>query len=898
VHDVSILDDDARARWAEFRRAPFRRDVLPPLIARCDAARRDAAANLVADPAALAELLAAAVVGDHLRRVQSLPLVPSMVALLVAADMLAPDDAVALLDLRSADERAFVATIVPRLAPAALWPLLERLLAAPALMAHFDALTPALRRAAALDGPRTVALLRSADRAPHLAALLPHLDGDARAAARSHVLSHLSRRTGLFDQLELLSRALPALTDADLAPLRRRLDLPDLAALPDWLAPRLRAEWDRLDAVRGARARLDAWESRLDAIGPLLTADDARRWLAALVFALVDDPQQAFRLQVGIPRELADEAADLLESRLSAPILCDALVWLARPHGGRIAARAMRTILATELPDAERRHLLGALLPVLPPPERRRAAATILADPERTTADELRAAAYLEGDRLRAAAQQLLDAAPLAAPRPSPALSPALAVAPLAALAAQLAGDDRDAVLSAAWALAAQLDRGARWTSLRALAPLIAPADAARLAESVLAEPSLPPQARAAMLALLPDDRVLPHLRAAADDVPPTVDRWHVLGELAGDRPDGGALLRRLYREREQAGALAPDEVVAFPPWARDVALWRAYAEHMRAHPWRPYAGWLLGAAARELPEQERGPVLDAALAEFAAIVATPTSPGNDDGPFVDLADLLSEPQVRRALELCARMQPHGWGGDLERSRLHLHLRLAALGRVDEAAAAIAAIDRPDLRAWATGALAGVRLSRGAAWSTARPDAPADPEHRYNTLAGLLWALGEPASPVPEDIIAGALALLPGVDPELLNPAVRELARLRIDPPRWADVVRAHATGDVRVALLLDLAERTTSQPLAAEALAFAESDALDPDDIIADVLRAHALLPPAVLARWLTRWLAAGRSLSELHELPFAPALRTLGGPAAVRAAADALVGVADLLT
>lgn len=912
-----VFDADARARWSEYRRAPLRRDLLDPLLAACDAARSSAAAALLAADTdaqradALGPLLAHAVVAGHLRSLRARPINPRMVALLVAADMLGADEAALLLDLRSADERVLIASLVPRLSPAALWTVVDRLLAAPALMAHFDALTPALRRAAALDAPRTVALLRTPERAPDLAALLPHLAGDALTCAREHVLSSMLRRTALFDQLDLLRRALPALTDADLQPLRFRWrDLPpDLAArgLPAvraWIDPHLRREWQRIAALADARARLDAWESRLDALGPLVTLDDARRWLAELVSALAVDPEQSFRLQVGIPAELADEAADLLAAALPAPALCEALVWLARPHGGRVAARAMRTIAATdELPDDRRRHLLGTLLPLLPPPERRRAAAAILADPARTSDDELRAAAHLEGERLRAAARDLLHAAPLAPPHASPALAPALAVAPLADLAAALAGDDRDVVLAGARRLA---DRGPAWIGLRALAPLLAPAEAARLADVALADPDLPPPARAALLPLLPAERQLPRLRRAAAELPPTPTRWHTLAELVAEVPGprDGELLRDLHRELRALGALAPDEVVAFPPWARDVDLWREYARHMRAHPWRPYAGWLLGAAARELPDDERGPALDAALDEFAAIVATPTSPGNDAGPFVELADLLSEPQVRRALDLVERMRPHGWGSDLEHARLHLHLRLAALGRADEAAAAIADLADPGLRAWGSGALAGRLAIHGAAWPgvPVPEDSLSDPARRFDVLAGAAWSLAD--TPVPEDTFEALLALLPGIDPDLRDAAVRDLARLRgVPPARLAAVVRAHAEGEDRLALLIDLAlaapDLESARALADDALAGA--DDLSPADALEHVLRAHSLLAPPTLARWFARWLDAPADrppLTDLRELPFAPALLSLGGPATVRAAAEALLAAVDLLS
>lgn len=322
----------------------------------------------------------------------------------------------------------------------------------------------------------------------------------------------------------------------------------------------------------------------------------------------------------------------------------------------------------------------------------------------------------------------------------------------------------------------------------------------------------------------------------------------------------------------------------------------------MRRHPRRPYAGWLLGAAARELPEGERGPVLDAALDEFAQIVATPTSPGNDDGPFVELADLLSEPQVRRALDLVAEMDRHGWGVDLEHARLHLHLRLAALGRLDEAAAAIAELRQPGLRPWATGALAGVRLVRGDPWSAVAPTLAPD----YDPLAGLLWALEDRLSPVPEDILDGILALLPGVEPDLRGSLVHQLGDLRLDPSRWAAIVRTHATADRRVTLLLELAnalsatDPTTARTLAHDALAHADTDAVPADDIIADLLRAHPLLRPDDLTRWLIRWLTAAPHrtlLGDLDDLPLAPALHTLGGAPLVRAAAEAILATFDLL-
>lgn len=115
-----------------------------------------------------------------------------------------------------------------------------------------------------------------------------------------------------------------------------------------------------------------------------------------------------------------------------------------------------------------------------------------------------------------------------------------------------------------------------------------------------------------------------------------------------------------------------------------ELAVAKRIAEE-RARWGAPFTAWRLGDQARDLPEGERGPILDRAIDELAAIALTPVSPGNDEGPIWALGRMLDEPRVRRALTIVDHMESADWKGDLCAARASLIARLALLGHADEA---------------------------------------------------------------------------------------------------------------------------------------------------------------------------------------------------------------------
>ncbi|MCA9567016.1 MAG: hypothetical protein KC656_04200 [Myxococcales bacterium] len=105
---------------------------------------------------------------------------------------------------------------------------------------------------------------------------------------------------------------------------------------------------------------------------------------------------------------------------------------------------------------------------------------------------------------------------------------------------------------------------------------------------------------------------------------------------------------------------------------------------------------WDLQDEATLVEGDARRAVLDAAIAAFDAIADAPIDPGNDEGPFFTVADLMDLDQVQRAFGVLERMAPHPWCYRSGGSRAALLGRLAQLGRHEEAEARMAGFDSTD----------------------------------------------------------------------------------------------------------------------------------------------------------------------------------------------------------
>lgn len=118
------------------------------------------------------------------------------------------------------------------------------------------------------------------------------------------------------------------------------------------------------------------------------------------------------------------------------------------------------------------------------------------------------------------------------------------------------------------------------------------------------------------------------------------------------------------------------------------------------------FTAWRLGRWALRLTGDERVAVLTRALDAFERLIPTPIGPGNDAGPFCEIADALSEDQTRRALAITARMRAAGWGEEGQAASASLAARLARLGHHAEARIVVADLDESERR-WFEEELAG-----------------------------------------------------------------------------------------------------------------------------------------------------------------------------------------------
>ncbi|MBK7071292.1 MAG: hypothetical protein IPH44_03215 [Myxococcales bacterium] len=196
------------------------------------------------------------------------------------------------------------------------------------------------------------------------------------------------------------------------------------------------------------------------------------------------------------------------------------------------------------------------------------------------------------------------------------------------------------------------------------------------------------------------------------------------------------ALDRQLRAVRAMA-LFAPVPRGWIPEGLWDAAWTRAEIARELATP-SDFAGWRLGWWAPRLPRAERARVLDLAIDAFERLIPTPLGPGNDAGPFCDVAGALSLAQTRRAVAIVERMRAASWGEEARHATSALAARLVALGHAAEAAPLFAragepgapaqptpnpidARDRPAcVRAWNAG------LHRSVARARRAPSAPGD----------------------------------------------------------------------------------------------------------------------------------------------------------------------------
>ncbi len=144
---------------------------------------------------------------------------------------------------------------------------------------------------------------------------------------------------------------------------------------------------------------------------------------------------------------------------------------------------------------------------------------------------------------------------------------------------------------------------------------------------------------------------------------------------LATADEDGrrAALSRQLQAVLDLTG-LEPTSIDALQPLWDEPMIDAHHAKELAAL--GPLSGWRLGELALLLPPERRARALDDALFAFAHVTATPIGPGNDDGPFCDIAHALSTQQARRALELVHAMQRAGWHDEARTAEAALVARL------------------------------------------------------------------------------------------------------------------------------------------------------------------------------------------------------------------------------
>ncbi len=350
----------------------------------------------------------------------------------------------------------------------------------------------------------------------------------------------------------------------------------------------------------------------------------------------------------------------------------------------------------------------------------------------------------------------------------------------------------------------------------------------------------------------------------------------------------------------------------------REEPPWRALPD-----PTDPFIAWTLGELAEGAPEPERASLVRRAIDAFDAIALSPISPGNDLGPFTQMAHLMNADEVRRALTVTERMAGADWSftgdygshEDLSRARQYLVARLAGLGLLDEAESLLPTITDGASRAEALGRMRGHRIVQGSSWQSPLCEPLFQDGKRFlDLLRGLTRVLELPAHPPPEALLADCIAHVHAEPDE----ETRTSAVILMEdwfpagsPERWFSAICASipATDWLHVDALFRLSVVAQTSPVGprvvqtaiARMLARVEGDHvrwLDGIYAVRDVLPFREVL--ALFATALITTARASRALllQELHVIHDLEALLSwLGGEPSLGATAEAIDEVERLL-
>ncbi|MEO8705750.1 MAG: hypothetical protein ABI867_37310 [Kofleriaceae bacterium] len=322
-----------------------------------------------------------------------------------------------------------------------------------------------------------------------------------------------------------------------------------------------------------------------------------------------------------------------------------------------------------------------------------------------------------------------------------------------------------------------------------------------------------PPRLAGTWLAMLPDaelDAALAPYLERAFQLPDRYDGWDQVTDLVRALPEARADAIVLARFEQRAASPDFDATEAYSVPSKDPEIARRAIACELAAP-SVYAGWRLGSWAADLPEVDREPIVDEAIAAFARIAAIPTSPGNDAGPFCELAALLDAERVHRALAIVARMaETPGWE-ELDTVRSSLACRFAELGCFGEAEALAASIVDPLERGYALGGIA----ARRQPWAVGELG-DASPERFLDSVS---WALT--ATPPPEVIVDCMAIAATTDDPAYYADLLGERWQHPLSSRRMALAERVHAVGGD--AALVEAARIIAAAVLAALASAATE---------------------------------------------------------------------------
>ncbi|MCY1064582.1 hypothetical protein OV090_07405 [Nannocystis sp. RBIL2] len=329
--------------------------------------------------------------------------------------------------------------------------------------------------------------------------------------------------------------------------------------------------------------------------------------------------------------------------------------------------------------------------------------------------------------------------------------------------------------------------------------------------------------------------------------------------------------------------------------------------------PGDPFFAWRLSELAEASAPEGRAAVVDRAIEAFAAIALAPIDPGNDPGPFARLAPWMDEAQLRRAIAVSERMATADWRHQLSHARACLFVRLAALGRVDEAERLLPAIADAVVRADAHGQIFGHRVAFGEAWSLPAGDTWSDDSLFLRFIVGLTQVLEPPAHAPSEALLRGCLDRACTVgEVELRSAALQVLVdswHATGPVALWASRVRERASGREQIEMLLLLAAQRATEPEARSVARLAVEQATTPAGLreglwFDELWAAREVVAPAeaagVFAAAMGRAATDPRawSLPRLHHsYDLAEFLRWIGGEAAVAASVRALDEAAALL-